>query len=84
MLKELFEKNLPNYYEQVANKETHVYLSNVNKVLEAYRERLRALKVKAYTEGKHDVQEGLHLALCELAFVTSEIMNEQLKTLKDA
>lgn len=80
MLKELFETKLPAYYEQVSKKETHVYMSNVNKVLDATKDRLRRLKAINIEEGNYEVAEGLHIALCEIAFITSEVMLEQLKT----
>lgn len=83
MLKELFAKTLPNYYEQVTEKETHIYMSNVNKVVDETKERLRQLKTEHLKEGNYDIVEGLHLALCEMAFITSEVMLEQLKTMGD-
>ncbi len=83
MLKELFEKTLPNYYNEVSKKETHVYLSNVDKVVDETKERLRKLKAEHADKGEYDVVEGLHLATCEMAFMTSEIMLEQLKQESD-
>ena len=83
MLKELFDKTLPNYYNEVSKKETHIYMSNVNKVVDDTKKRLRELKVEHLTEGNHDIVEGIHLAICEMSFMTSEIMLEQLKDVSD-
>lgn len=70
-------KELSGYTEPT---ETHIYMSNVNKVLDATKDRLRRLKAINIEEGNYEVAEGLHIALCEMAFITSEIMLEQLKT----
>ena len=78
MLKELFEKTLPTYYKEVNKKEVHIYMSNINKVVDETKERIRKLKTQQHAEGNYEVVHGLHLALCEMAFVTSEIMLEQL------
>lgn len=78
MLKELFEKTLPTYYKEVNKKEVHIYMSNVNKVVDDTKDRIRQLKAEHHAEGNYEVGHGLHLALCEMAFITSEIMLEQL------
>ena len=75
MLKELFT--------QTSKTETHIYMSNVNKVVDDTKKRLRELKVEHLTEGNHDIVEGIHLAICEMSFMTSEIMLEQLKDVSD-
>ena len=83
MLKELFEKTLPSYYNEISKKETHVYLSNVDKVVDETKERIRKLKAEHTAKGEYDIVEGLHLAICEMSFMTSEIMLKQLKDEND-
>jgi len=83
MLKELFEKTLPSYYNEISKKETHVYLSNVDKVVDETKERIRKLKVEHTAKGEYDIVEGLHKAICEMSFMTSEIMLKQLKDEND-
>ena len=84
MLKQLLEKTLPNYYDKVSNGETHIYMSNINKVVDEAKERIRKLKAEHHVAGNHDIVHGLDLALCEMAFVTSEILLEQQKELINA
>jgi len=79
MLKELFKKTLPIYYKEVNKKETHIYMSNINKVVDETKDRIRQLKVEQTKEGNDNIVHGLHLALIEMSFMTSEIMLEQLK-----
>ena len=78
MLKELFEKSLPNYYEQVSNKEVYVYMSNVEKVIEEAKDRIKNHQTKAHNEERYDEAHAYHMAWLELAFISTEILSKQL------
>ena len=78
MLKELFEKTLPNYYEQVSNKEVYVYMSNVEQVIEEAKDRIKNLQTKAHNEQRYDEAHAYNMAWLELAFVSTEILSKQL------
>ena len=78
MLKELFEKTLPNYYEQVSNKEVYVYMSNVEQVIEEAKDRIKNLQTKAHNEQRYDEAHAYNMAWIELAFVCTEILSKQL------
>ena len=82
-LKTLFKETLPAYYDEVNKKETYVYLSTVNKVLNETKDRIRERKVANHVDGYTEIALGLELALNELAFVSSEITLEQIKTVND-
>tara|TARA_R100000655_G_scaffold42676_1_gene78692 strand:+ start:327 stop:557 length:231 start_codon:yes stop_codon:yes gene_type:complete len=71
MLKQLFK--------ETKKRETHIYMSNINKVVDETKDRIRKLKAEHAIEGNDDIVHGLHLALIEMSFMTSEIMLEQLK-----
>ena len=71
MLEQLFKKT--------NKRETHIYMSNINKIVDETKDRIRKLKVEHSIEGNDDIVHGLHLALLEMSFITSEIMLEQLK-----
>ena len=60
-------------------KETHVYLSNVQKVLDKAKARIKAHETKALVEKDYDKAHAYQMAITELAFIYSEIMLEQLK-----
>ena len=78
MLKELFEKSLPNYYEQVSNKEVYVYMSNVEQVIQEARDRIKSLQTKAHNAPRFDEAHAYHMAWLELSFTSAEILSKQL------
>lgn len=78
-LKTLFKETLPAYYEAASSKNTHVYMSSVNKVIEDTKQRLDELRVEQIQNGNDEVADGIRLAKDELAFICSEIMLEQIK-----
>ena len=78
MLKELFNKN---YTE--SNKETYVYLSNVNKVLDEVRENIKALQVEAFNNEDYEGAEAYKTALYEMAFIGNRILDKQLMSLSE-
>lgn len=84
MLKELFEKTLPNYYKQVGEAKTLVHLESVETVIEDARKRIRQHKIEAADVLNIEAVAAYELALIELSFYRTEIIQEQFKTLKDA
>ena len=72
-------KEIQEIFNQSKTKETHVYMRNVEKVLDAAKARIKAHETQAYVEKNYDRAHAYHMALIELAFVTSEIMLQQLK-----
>jgi len=84
MLKELFEKTLPNYYKQVGEAKTLVHLESVETVIEDARKRIRQRKIEAADVLNIEAATAYELALVELSFYRTEIIQEQFKTLKDA
>lgn len=72
-------KELQQMFKADKPKETHVYLSNVQKVLDKAKARIKAHEVEALTNEKFDRAHAYQMALTELAFLYSEIMIEQLK-----
>ena len=82
-LKTLFSETLPAYYNAASKKETHVYLSNVNTVIDEAKERINQHKIESILKGNNDVADGLEIAKRELAFVSSEILLKQLKSIGD-
>ena len=77
---------MTNHFKEIAEifsaakpKETHVYMRNVEKVLDAAKARIKAHEIKAIEEENYDRAHAYHMAIIELAFVTSEIMLQQLK-----
>ena len=85
MLKQLF-KTMKNHFKEISEifsvaktKETHVYMRNVEKVLDAAKARIKGHEIEAIEEGNYDRAHAYHMAIIELAFVTSEIMLQQLK-----
>ena len=79
-------KTMKNHFTEIAEifsaakpKETHVYLRNVEKVLDAAKARIKAHETQAYVDKNYDRAHAYHMAIIELAFVTSEIMLQQLK-----
>ena len=81
MLKELFNKTLPNYYKQVSEKKTLVHLESVETVIEAARKRIRQRKIEASNVLNIEAVAAYELALIELSFYRTEIIQEQFKTL---
>lgn len=65
--------------KMTTERKVHVYMSNVEKVLDKAKERIKAHETQAYVDKNYDRGHAYHMALIELAFVTSEIMLEQLK-----
>ncbi len=65
--------------KMTTTREVHVYMSNVEKVLDKAKERIKAHETQAYVDNNYDRGHAYQMALIELAFVTSEIMLEQLK-----
>ena len=82
-LKTLFKDTLPAYYDAATKNETHVYMSNVNKVIDETKDRITQIKTEHHLKGNTDVVYGLQLAKDEMAFLHSEILLEQLKTIGD-
>lgn len=82
-LKTLFKETLPAYYDAASSKNTHVYMSSVNKVIDDTKQRLDELRVEQIQNGNDEVADGIRLAQNEIAFTSSEIMLEQLKTLRN-
>ena len=78
MLKELFQKTLPNYYEQVSKKEVYVYMSNVEKAIGEAKDRIKQLQTDAHNEQRYDEAHAYHMAWLELAFTSTEILSKQL------
>tara|TARA_A100001201_G_C4037713_1_gene185687 strand:+ start:127 stop:381 length:255 start_codon:yes stop_codon:yes gene_type:complete len=78
MLKQLFEKNLPNYYKQVSEKEVYVYMSNVEQVIQEARDRIKQLQTEAHNEQRYDESHAYHRAWIELSFTSAEILSKQL------
>ena len=78
MLKELFQKTLPNYYNEVSKKEVYVYMSNVEQVIQEAKSRIKQLQIDAHNEQRYDEAHAYHKALIELAFTSVEIMSKQL------
>jgi len=72
-------KELQQIFSTDKPKETHVYLRNVEKVLDKAKARIKAHEVEALTNEKFDRAHAYQMALTELAFLYSEIMLEQLK-----
>ena len=72
-------KELQQMFKADKPKETHVYLRNVEKVLDKAKARIKAHETQAYVDKDHDKAHAYHTAIIELSFVTSEIMLEQLK-----
>ena len=72
-------KELQQMFKAHKPKETHVYLRNVEKVLDKANARIKAHETQAYVDKNNDRAHAYNMALIELAFVTSEIMLEQLK-----
>ena len=77
---------MKNHFEEIAEifstskpRETHVYMRNVVKVLDKAKARIKAHETQAYADENYDRAHAYHMALIELAFVTSEIMLQQLK-----
>ena len=82
-LKTLFKETLPAYYEAASSKNTHVYMKCVNKVIDDTKQRLDELRVEQIQNGNDEVAHGIRLAKDELAFICSEIMLQQLETLRN-
>ena len=72
-------KEIKEIFSAAKTKETHVYMRNVEKVLDAAKARIKAHETQAYVDNNYDRAHAYHMALIELAFVTSEIMLQQLK-----
>ena len=77
---------MKNHFKEIAEifstskpREPHVYMRNVEKVLDKAKARIKAHETKAYADENYDRAHAYHMALIELAFVTSEIMLQQLK-----
>tara|TARA_R100001440_G_scaffold25794_1_gene41939 strand:- start:186 stop:428 length:243 start_codon:yes stop_codon:yes gene_type:complete len=77
---------MKNHFTEIAEifsaakpKETHVYLRNVEKVLDAAKARIKAHETEAFANDDYKSAHAYQMALIELAFVTSQIMLEQLK-----
>lgn len=83
MLKDLFEKNLPSYYKQVSEKKTLVHLESVEVVIEAIRERIRQRKIEESNVLNYEAVAAYELALIELNFYRTEIIQEQFKLLEN-
>ena len=82
-LKTLLKETLPAYYEAASSKNTYVYTSSVDKVINDTKQRLDELRVEQIQNGNDEVAHGIRLAKDEIAFTSSEIMLEQLKTLRN-
>ncbi len=82
-LKTLFKETLPAYYDAASSKNTYVYMKCVNKVIDDTKQRLDELRVEQIQNGNDEIADGIRLAKNELAFTSSEIMLEQLKTLRN-
>tara|TARA_R100001443_G_scaffold77296_2_gene84509 strand:- start:544 stop:810 length:267 start_codon:yes stop_codon:yes gene_type:complete len=79
-------KTMKNHFKEIQQifsaskpKETHVYLRNVEKVIDAAKARIKAHEIEAHENEDYDRAHAYHMAIIELAFVTSEIMLQQLK-----
>ena len=72
-------KELQQMFKADKPKETHVYLRNVEKVLDKAKARIKAHEVEALTNENHNRAHAYEMALTELAFIYSEILLEQLK-----
>mgnify|MGYP003625219817 FL=1 len=81
MLKDLFEKTLPNYYKQVGEAKTLVHLESVETVIEDARKRIRQRKIEASNVLNIEAVAAYELALIELSFYRTEIIQEQFKSL---
>jgi len=81
MLKGLFEKTLPNYYKQVGEGKTLVHLESVETVIEAARKRIRQRKIEASNVLNYEAVAAYEIALIELSFYRTEIIQEQFKSL---
>ena len=66
MLKELFQKTLPNYYNEVSKKEVYVYMSNVEQVIQEAKDRIKQLQIDAYNQQRHDEAHAYHLSLIHI------------------
>jgi len=65
--------------KMTTKKEVHIYMSNIQKVLDKAKERIKAHETEAIKENNYDRAHAYQMALTELAFLYSEIMLEQLK-----
>ena len=72
-------KEIQEIFSAAKTKETHVYLRNVQKVIDAAKARIKAHETQAHANKDYDKAHAYEMALTELAFVYSEMMLEQLK-----
>ncbi len=73
MLKKLFQNT--------TNKNNiHIYLDNVEKIVEQTKNTLKKLQIDAETKGEKDMAKAYQNAWFELNFMTSKIMCEQLRS----
>ncbi len=72
-------KEIADIFSAAKTKETYVYMRNVEKVLDAAKARIKAHETEAFAKDDYERGHAYQLALIELAFVTSQIMLEQLK-----
>jgi len=82
-LKTLFEKTIPNHYNNLSKNETHLYKSNVDSVIDETRDRIEILRIENLSKQNNDIAEGLELAKREMSFMKVEIMSNQFKTLSN-
>ena len=79
-------KTMTNHFKEIAEifsthkpKETHVYMRNVENVLDKAKARIKAHETQALVDKDYDKAHAYQMAITELAFIYSEIMLEQLK-----
>ena len=65
-------KEIQEIFSAAKPKETHVYLRNVEKVIDAAKARIKAHEVEALTNDNYDRAHAYQMALTELAFLYSE------------
>lgn len=83
MLKELFEKAIPESYGVLGSGESLLHSSSVESVLMAARERIRERQIEAEVEMNPDMALAYKIALSELAFFMTEVSEEQInRTIK--
>tara|TARA_Y100001973_G_C5204906_1_gene340742 strand:+ start:1610 stop:1852 length:243 start_codon:yes stop_codon:yes gene_type:complete len=72
-------KEIADIFSVAKTKETYVYMRNVEKVLDEAKARIKAHETEAFANDDYVRGHAYQMALIELAFVTSQIMLEQLK-----
>ena len=77
---------MKNHFKEIAEifstskpREKHVYMRNVEKVLDKAKARIKAHETQALEDEKYEEAHAYQMAIGELAFIYSEIMLEQLK-----